>query len=220
MLLVRSLQLDFMRLTTTLWAQPFQPVLNPPHCLLIQPIIEQYQKPYWSPGRKYPLLSSHISWQPFQHTRLSSWSNMTSLWWSHADYSLITFLSFRRQEIIFRMVPSPSKGSQWVRAASSCLSLSSLLGGWSDICFSPAFGKFLQSPWLTEDHWEWPHNSQWQLLASSALEAVSHQAPWTYVCLVCISAPRPDPLPPRVAFFLLQPFLWSLWPGILGGCCC
>lgn len=35
---------------------------------------------------------------------------------------------------------------------------------------------------------------------SSALEHVSHQAPWTYVCLVCLSASRSDPLPIKVHF--------------------
>lgn len=44
--------------------------------------------------------------------------------------------------------------------------------------------------------------SQFKVAAagSSALERISHLAPQTYVWLVCLNAPRSDPLPPRVHF--------------------
>ena len=186
-LLLTGVQLDFVPLITTLWAQPFSQFLV--HCLLIQSILHELlcedtmgesvkglTEVKVDDTHCFPL---HLPSQSIHHKKSSNRSRITSTCWNYADYSLSPSChSYAWKWFPGLVVPSTLQELRWCWLACSSLGLTSCPSWrqkWHLFAFSPQ--TRLPVAMIVQRKSKvtlWGH-----LPALSALVAGSHEGPWT-----------------------------------------
>lgn len=151
-LLATGVQVDFMPLTATLWAQTLTWLSICFTVCTSSPAFQwrQCQKPYWSLGTQYLLLSIQLPSQSFHHL---------SRWWIHANDSKL----FSGPTCTWKWLPGSfhylhrHQGEADKLIVSWALLLV-LLEDRGDICFPPVLRHLSQSPLSFKDNRQWSLN--------------------------------------------------------------